>query len=119
MLQSARQQFALQRGDLGQPLYQRLGGCGNQNGEEKENAPKEDIFKNPYENPVETAAEELNEPPEEEFHEGKEFNRAQAEEEPQERKPQPQKVVDISNRRRPSPQNNSNPSVADEDEKAA
>jgi hypothetical protein len=91
----------------------------NQTGEEKQNAPKEDIFKNPYENPVETAAEELNEPPEEEFHEGKEFNRAQAEEEPQERKPQPQKVVDISNRRRPSPQNNSNPSVADEDEKAA
>lgn len=79
----------------------------SQNGGEKENAPEEDVFKNPYDNPVGTAAEELNEPPEEEFHEGKEFNRTSAEEEPQERKIQPQKVVDISSRRRPSPKNES------------
>jgi hypothetical protein len=85
---------------------------------EKENTPEEGIFKNPYENPVGTAAEELNEPPEEEFHEGKDFNRAETEEEPQERKPQSQKVIDISSRRRPSPQNDGNPRIA-EDEKAA
>jgi len=63
----------------------------DQSDEGKENAPEEDAFKNPYENPVGTAAEELNEPPEEDFHEGK-F--------------QTQKVVDIASRRRPSPQNN-------------
>jgi len=53
-------------------------------GGENENAPENDIFKNPYDNPVGTAGKELNEPPEEEFHEGEGFNRTEAEEEPQE-----------------------------------
>jgi hypothetical protein len=89
----------------------------DQSGEEKENTPEEDIFKNPYENPVGTVGEELNEPPEEEFREGGGFNRT-GEEEPQERESQPQKVIDISSRQRLSPQNN-NPADNNEEEDLA
>ncbi len=75
-------------------------------GEGKESIPEKDVFKNPYDNPVGTAAEELNAPPEEEFHEGKEFEKAETEEEPQKKEVQPQKVIDIASRRPPSPQKN-------------
>lgn len=76
----------------------------DQSSGETENAPKEDIFKNPYDNPVGTAGEALNEPPEEEFHEGEGFK---SKEGTQEEEIQPQKVVDIKSRRRPSPKNES------------
>jgi hypothetical protein len=82
---------------------------------EKENAPEEDIFKNPYENPVGTAAEELNEPPEEEFHEGEGF-KTKREEGPREDESQPQKIIDISSRRPPAPpRKNSAQNTDDED----
>jgi hypothetical protein len=79
---------------------------GKGDGEGKENTPEDDVFKNPYDNPVGTAGEELNTPPEEEFHEGKEFEKAETEEEeePKKKKIQPQKVIDIASRRPPSPQ---------------
>jgi hypothetical protein len=66
----------------------------------RENTPENDIFKNPYENPMGTAGEELNEPSEEEFHEGKGF---ESKEEPEESEAQSKKVVGIADRRPPSP----------------
>jgi hypothetical protein len=60
---------------------------------ENEGTPKEDIFKNPYENPIGTAAEELNAPPEEEFHEGKFVKPGQDTKGTEVR---PKKVIDIS-----------------------
>ncbi|MGD1002988.1 MAG: hypothetical protein ABR884_00220 [Minisyncoccia bacterium] len=86
-----------------------------QSGGEKENAPEEDVFKNPYENPVGTAGEELNEPPEEEFHEGEGFK---PKEEPQENEIQSQKVVDIASRRPPSPKNENRAGDADAEDLA-
>jgi hypothetical protein len=70
-------------------------------GEEGGTPPEKDVFKNPYDNPVGTAGEELNEPPEEEFHEG-EGNKQKGELE--EGVPS-QKVIDIARRRPPLPEN--------------
>ena len=72
----------------------------NQSDKEKEDSAKNDIFKNPYDNPVGTAAKELNEPPEEEFHEGKGFNPAG---EPQKDEFEPKSGIHIVSRRSPSP----------------
>ena len=63
-------------------------------GEGEKTSQEKDIFKNPYENPVGTAAEELNAPPEEEFHEGE---LAKQEKKSGEETPRPKKDIDISN----------------------
>jgi hypothetical protein len=71
--------------------------------EKNENAPENDVFKNPYDNPMGTAQEEEFSPSEDAIQEGKGFS-AGAQREPQESENQPQRAVDISSRRPPAPQ---------------
>jgi hypothetical protein len=67
---------------------------------EKENAPENDVFKNPYDNPVGTAGEEEFNPSEDTIQEGKNFNSGEGS---QEDEAQPKKVIDIASRRPPAP----------------
>jgi|GEM_PF-2477896 hypothetical protein len=73
-------------GEPGSPTGEGDGGKG-------ENAPGDNTFTNPLDNPVGTAGQELNEPPEEKFHEGEGFKPSE----------KPQKVVDIESRRSAPP----------------
>jgi hypothetical protein len=66
--------------------------------EENKASPQDNVFKNPYENPMGTAGEELNTPSGEDFHEGEGFKSQGG---AQEENPRSQKVFDISSRRPP------------------
>ena len=81
----------------GESSASRSGSPENEGGEErKEGSSEKNMFKNPYDNPVGTAGEELDEPPEEEFHEGEGLTQ---ENKPEEEAP-PKKVIDITSRQR-------------------
>jgi hypothetical protein len=67
---------------------------------ENESTPESDVFKNPYENPVGTAAEEEFNPSEDAIQEGKGFNSG---EKSQEDEVQPQSGIHIASRRPPAP----------------
>lgn len=74
----------------------------NQGAEENQNTPENDIFKNPYDNPVGTAQEEEFNPNEDAIQEGKGFSPTTREETEPEEHHQPQKVIDIASRRPPA-----------------
>jgi hypothetical protein len=74
---------------------------GDENTEKSdENAPENDIFKNPLDNPVGTAGEEAFNPGEDTIQEGEGFG---PREESQGEENRPKKVVDIATRRPPAP----------------